>query len=448
MREKLRIRGDALYVVQGQEYKLIVPTAVRKKLITDIHHSAGHGGISKVVYIARGHYYWPGMEDDIRTQIRKCLECQLTKGKLPRDKAPFQPTLVNQPFERIAIDISGPFHRSRHGYRYILAIIDYFSKFPVLIPLRQVDAETVARKVFKHWISLFGAPEIIHSDRGANFEAELFKEQCSLFGIKKTRTSPYYPQSDGLVERLFRTIKPLVSATVHSRQIPWCEALPFVEMGLRCSMQATTGYSPFEVMFGKRMRLPLSWQDPATPKCYNNRKSSSRYIENLKSTLQDIRNMVSSNMITAIERQREQYNYGKTCTSIHVGDQVLVKKEGHLPGVFPRDKFEGPYYVIKKNNHWSYQLQKVKNGKIIDRNYNQLKPLEMQVECAPDPISNPSDKETSICTVPKRSSTPSARTIQATIEQPENYQVERSSANRRYPLRRRELPNRFGATFI
>jgi hypothetical protein len=317
----------------------------------------------------------------------------------------------------------------------------------VLVPLKRIDAETIAEKMFHRWISIFGAPKIIHSDRGANFESEVFKQQCELMNIKKTKTSPYYPQSDGLVERLFRTIKPLISATVRSHHISWCESLPFVEMGLRCSMQSTIGFSPFEVLFGKKMRLPMMWQYPSISQ-YSRLRSSSSYIEDLQDRLEHIRDEVLKHMGPAIQRQADYYNRNRTNTIIHIGDSVLVKVQGKSPGKFPRDKFEGPYRVIKRNNHWSYELQHIKTGKIIDRNYNQLKPLEIQATSVPDPIINPSDKETSICTAPKRSSTPAARTIQATIEQHDYHQVEHSSANRRYPLRRRELPNRFGVTFI
>jgi transposase InsO family protein len=371
-RENLRIRGDALYLMNRKVYRLVVPVRERKKLITNIHLAAGHSGVDKVIYIAQGNYYWPGMNKEIQQRLKSCPECQFAKGKSPRDKAPFQPTLVNEPFERIAMDISGPFHPSKHGYRYILAIIDYFSKYPVLIPLKRIDAETIARKTFQYWISVFGAPQIIHTDRGSNFESELFKEQCKILGIQKTRTSPYYPQSDGLVERLFRTIKPMISATVQSHRVSWCQALPIVEMGIRSSVQATTGLSPSEIIFGKKMRLPLSWQHPSLEK-QQTTITATQYIRELQETLNSIHDQVKDHMQRAIQRQTDRYNYKKSNTLIKLGDKVLVKREGHVPAAFPKLKYCGPYQVISKNNHWSYQLKDTTNGNIIDRNYNQLK---------------------------------------------------------------------------
>ena len=109
LRHKLRIRGDLLYLFEEDTYRLVVPTTERKYLIQQIHCFVGHVGIAKVPSIARADYFWSGMENDVRSKINSCMECQLTKGKISHNKAPFQPTVVSEPFERIAIDISGPF---------------------------------------------------------------------------------------------------------------------------------------------------------------------------------------------------------------------------------------------------------------------------------------------------------------------------------------------------
>jgi ribosomal protein L21E len=397
----------------------------------------GHAGVNKVMYVASENYYWPGMDEDINVHIRGCLDCQLTKGKDPKDRAPFQPSLVGEPFERIAIDISGPFHQSVHGHKYILAIIDYFSKYPVLIPLKRVDAETVAKKTFKYWIAIFGSPQFIHTDRGSNFESDLFREQCAIMGIQKTRTSPYYPQADGLVERIFRTIKPLISATVQSRQIPWCEAIPIVEMGLRCTVQATTGFSPFEIIFGKRMRLPLCWQYPIPSNGAKNIQSQSRYIQEIQESLERIRNEVAYHTRVTNNKQAERYNHKKKAKDIKVGDQVVVKVEGHVAAKFPKMKYSGPYEVVHKNNYWSYKLKNIKNSKLIDRNYNQIKRLEGRDQA----LLFPSSRDTSIQSLSKKDAVLERRPI--VVVDKVNVHQNVPCSSRRYPVRQREVPRRF-----
>jgi len=373
-RKNLRLRDDVLNIIHDSKYKIIVPQKKRSQLIQVIHSSIGHAGIAKVLHILQDHYYWPGLSDDTKIQINQCAECQLMKNNAARIRAPLQPTIVGEPFERIAIDISGPFHHSKHGHRYIMAVIDYFSKFLVLIPLRRIDTETIARKLFHHWITIFGVPLRIHTDRGTNFESDLFQSMCSLLGIKKTRTSPYYPQSDGLVERVFRTIKLMISAVVKERQISWCETLPIVEMGLRASIQDSIGFSPFEVLFGRKMRLPWMWQYPniekSNPKQY---PSSCQYLERLKDILRDVRNQVEENMKIARQRQAEYYNLNKMCKPFAVGDKVLIKVERNPPASFPLVKYVGPYVVIQELGHMSYELQHTINKKVVQRNFNQLK---------------------------------------------------------------------------
>ena len=105
-------------------------------------------------------------------------------------------------------------------------------------------------------ISRFGAPERIHTDQGQNFEAQLFKEMCHLFSIEKTRTMPYHPQSDGMVERMNRTIKDMLAKYVAKRQRDWDVHLPMVMMAYQSSVHSSTKYTPYYLLFGHEVRLP------------------------------------------------------------------------------------------------------------------------------------------------------------------------------------------------
>ena len=448
-RDRLRWRGSALYIIQEGKYKLVVPARVRRKLIKEIHSMIGHLGVFKTVSVIKVEYYWPCMEEDITRYIQGCIECQTTKGKGARITAPLQPSIVGEPFERIAIDISGPFRPCKNGNRYVLAIIDYFSKFPVLIPLQRIDAATVAQNVFHHWISVFGAPEIIHSDRGSNFESELFKEQCALFGIHKTRTSPYYPQSDGLVERLFRTIKPLISGTVQERKISWSEALPYVEMGLRCARQTSTGFSPFEIVYGKRMRLPIIWQYQGKQKELIKGRTHCQYVQDTTSVLEYVRKQVEQNFKKVIQRQSDYYNHNRRGKPLCIGDQALVKVEGHVPGSYPLIKYSGPYRVVKVKNDWIYELENIKNGNRIQRNFNQLKRFLPEAEKTRKMTRT--SRETSISSQTNNIRTPLEQFYNEETQMESHDESQHISSNvpnhtvpdRRYPVRVRHHVNRY-----
>ena len=104
------------------------------------------------------------------------------------------------------MDIVGPLPKTQRSNRYMLEVIDYYTRWPEPFALEHQDAHSVALRLISEIISRYGAPYVIQTDQGTNFECKLIAELCKLYDIKKTRTTPYHPQSDGLVERLNRTL--------------------------------------------------------------------------------------------------------------------------------------------------------------------------------------------------------------------------------------------------
>ena len=135
------------------------------------------------------------MDETTSLVINACEECSKEKNKFSRDKAPLRGTLTGEPFERIAIDITGPLNTTRKGNKYVLRIIDHFSKFCFLIPLKDTTAKTVAVALLDNWIALFGAPLEISSDNGTSFKNILKQAKqhlCAMMGMKEVFSVPYY----------------------------------------------------------------------------------------------------------------------------------------------------------------------------------------------------------------------------------------------------------------
>ena len=154
-------------------------------------------------------FYWPTLYKDVADYCQKCPECQKTDAR-GRRRVPLVPLpIIQEPFERIAMDIVGPLPRSRKGNRFILVICDYATRFPEAIPLRTIEAEKIAEELIMVF-SRFGIPKEILSDQGTNFMSQLLKELYRLMKIHPIRTSPYHPQTDGLVERFNKTLKSLL----------------------------------------------------------------------------------------------------------------------------------------------------------------------------------------------------------------------------------------------
>ena len=354
-------------------YCVVVPKQDRLRIIGMYHKGLGHIGISKTIQAINKMYYWPNMDFDIRHYINKCFECALVKCHTANNTPQKEITESHFTFERIAIDITGPLVPSKTGNNYILGIIDYYSKFTMLLPTKHIDALHIAHLIFSKWICLFGSPFVIHTDRGSVFESELFRELCRLCGIKKTKTAPYYPQSDGLVERLFRTAKEMLQTTMTCQKSDWETVLPIVEMALRGTVQKTINVSPYEVVFGKTMRFPFLWNVNEYSGTNNtpikmNSYSYSTYIDNLNRNLK----CIADDILKRKKQQDHNNNQKLKAQPLQLGQIVFAR---NLPKVSKLGvcKFDGPYEIIKLIGKWTYNLRHVHSGKLIDRNIHHIK---------------------------------------------------------------------------
>ena len=153
----------------------------------------------------------------------------------------------------------GPLTETHNGNEYVLVVGDYFTKWMEVYPIPDQQAEAVAAKIVEEFVCRFGVPLELHSDQGRNFESTVFQEMCKILGISKTRTTPYNPKSDGMVERYNRTIVNAVSLMIqpHQRQKDWDVYLPYVGLAKRASVQVSTGESPNMMMLGREVNLPI-----------------------------------------------------------------------------------------------------------------------------------------------------------------------------------------------
>ena len=155
------------------------------------------------------------------------------------------------PLQQIAIDILGPLPLTERGNKYVLVLGDYFTK---CIPNEEHGSDNCCPKSSQEFICRFGVPECLHTYQGRNFESDLIKEICKLLDIKKTRTSAYHPQSDGMIERFNRTLLNMLSTALEKNLD---SQLPVLILAYRTSMQETIGATPFSLMFGRSARLPI-----------------------------------------------------------------------------------------------------------------------------------------------------------------------------------------------
>ena len=240
-------------------WQAIVPLCLRRKVLKYSHDIkvSDHLGIRKTLSKIRQGYYRPGLQNDVRSYIGGCEKCAKRKNPIPTRMAPMQVVRSGYPMERIALDILEELPVSEDGNKYIPVISDYFTKWTESFAMPNMEARTCAKILVQEVVSRFGVPNKIHSDQGNQFESNLFAEMCDLLQIEKTRTTPYHPQSDGMVERFNRTLCAMLSTFVEENHRNWDSLLPYVMMAYRCTEHETTGMTPNMLMLGRETSTPL-----------------------------------------------------------------------------------------------------------------------------------------------------------------------------------------------
>ena len=378
--DRLEIRNNQLYRKWESDdgrvvrHQLILPHGYRKLVLEQLHdaQTAGHMGKRRTLLKIQSRFYWYKMRDYISRWVRTCDRCQRRKrpGKNPR--APLKKYTVGYPMERICMDICGPLIETPRGNKYILVICDYFSKWSQAFALPDHTAKTVAETFVTKWVALWGCPLSLHTDQGRDFESTLFKETCNLLGIDKTRTTPYHPSSDGLVERENSTIAQILNALVSDFE-DWDIMLPFVMMSYRSSVHETTSETPNMVMTGRQINLPLDVMTSSDPELRY--EHAPEYVKKLEDDLRTCYTRVREALGRAAIRQKHYYDRKHHLNVYRHGDLVLVKTMVRKPGIGKlQDKYEGPYVVLDKLSDVTYRIQQNPNRKPKIIHHDRLKP--------------------------------------------------------------------------
>ncbi len=164
-----------------------------------------------------------------------------------------QTYMCGAPLDRIHLDVLGPLPESKNGNKYILVIIDQFTKWVEAYAIPHQGSELVARKLVMDFITTFGVPLELHTDQGSNFQSVLFREVCRLLNISRTRTTPYHPSSNGQVERFNRTLLQMVRCYLTEGQCHWDDHLPLLIAAYRSTPHPATGFSPNRLMLGREV---------------------------------------------------------------------------------------------------------------------------------------------------------------------------------------------------
>jgi hypothetical protein len=165
-------------------------------------------------------------------------------------------------FSHVHVDIVGPLPPSSKGHTYLLTMLDRATRWPEVVPLKDITAQSCADAFVDTWVARYGVPNTVTSDRGTQFSGSTWQCLCKALNMEHITTTAYHPQSNGLVERFHRQLKDALRARCEGKD--WLEHLPWVLLGLRAAPKEEANVSSAEVTFGEPLVLPSQAQQPPT----------------------------------------------------------------------------------------------------------------------------------------------------------------------------------------
>lgn len=243
------------YQVQPEEYKLFVPKGARFNLVRLFHDENCHVGLEKVLHKLRDHFWFPHMSAFVKKYLKHCLICIQRKGHSGPKQGflhPIEKTPI--PFHTIHLDCTGPFTQTTEGYKYILLLVDGFTKFCLLKPLMGLSAQELV-PLIRDTITIFGTPSRVITDRGTNFSSRQIQSLFSDLEIEHHMVATGTPRGNGQVERYVTTVIDMLNTTCNGMS-DWPSALWKVQQSINTTVQKSTGFTPIRLLIGVDANIP------------------------------------------------------------------------------------------------------------------------------------------------------------------------------------------------
>lgn len=344
----------------------------RMAIIKEYHNTpfGGHVGAHRTYERLKPYIRWTNMQGEIENFIRSCPKCQVNKITRKNTKMPMK--ITNTPssvFESCSIDICGPITVSDDNNKYILTFQDDLSKFVIAIPMATQDASTVAKAFVEHVVLKYGVPGSLLSDRGANFLSDIFKQTCRLLNITKIHTCAFRPESNGSNERNHRVLTEYLRHFISESQTDWDKWINYATFVYNTTPHVGTKYSPFEMLYGRRVNLPGRLQRKPEQHIYN----PDDVVKELKIKLQACAQIARENLIHAKNVSKRYYDRTQNTVDFRVKDKVLLYDESLRRGRSRKlcSTWTGPFEIVRVDT--PNVIIKVKKNRVQKVHSNRLK---------------------------------------------------------------------------
>lgn len=372
------VRNNLLYykVKPNGELKLYIPKGTRLSILRLYHDENCHVGFEKTIAKIREHFWFPAMTSFVKKYISHCLICIKRKGHHGPKQGflhPIQKTAL--PFHTIHLDCTGPFTQSNEGFKHILLIIDGFTKFCLLKPLKTLNAQELV-PVLRDVITLFGTPSVVISDRGTNFSSGPIKSFFDELNIEQHLISTGTPRSNGQVERYVSTVTDMLN-TMCNEQSDWPNVLWKVQQSINTTVQKSTGFTPLRLLIGVDANIPPVQARLDDVLDENNRQNRNNVVAD--------REIARQRLLQISKKFKKRFDATRRNNlNLNIGDVVYVS-QNHRRNDKLAPKFKGPYEIssILPNDRFALQgLGNLRNisvakeklrlwpGELIDENVN------------------------------------------------------------------------------
>ena len=350
--------------------QLVIPETWVKMTLSHFHDDplAGHLGAVKMLSAMAPRVYWKSMTSDVQKFVNTCNTCMKAKRAIKNTTIPMT---LHSPapfiFSEWNLDAIGPLPETPEGNKYIQVAMDRFSRFCVAYPTADLTAHRTAYEFVKNVVCQHGVPTSVQTDNGTSYTGKEFKEMCQKYNIKHITSSPYRPQSNGLVERNNKTIGNALRSYCMSNQETWDLYLPSIVFSMNNTENRSTGYSPFFLTYGRNPKTVID--------------TAINLGDKEKNILQSITDMIlaqdlawetsQKNLKLSEQDMKTRYDSKAIQSSIMKADIVYLRipnllKQGTSKKLQPI--YSGPYLVCKRPNIHTATLRDIQTGKLLTRN--------------------------------------------------------------------------------
>ena len=364
--DQFMLEDDILYISKQKNdgsilYLLVLPNELRKEAISHIHiKESGHLGQHKSILKTEEYFYWPNLKVDVKKFVKECVTCQQFKAARGLQQQWQELPSVEQPMDRVSIDVTD-MGNATPGSRYVLTVIDHFSRFVNFYPLTSRTSDNIIRKL-DDLVNSYGSPRILLTDNAREFCSGALEEWCEENGIRLVHSTPYHPRGNSISERMHRTMKSILTALCAGYPSRWPNYLKKCQGIINGSVHETTGEQPNYLMFKRRMPRIIGTELPQIDK---------------DSDMGIAMEIVKRTNTERARRWRARANVGRKNQTVEVGQLVWVKRDYTTSqsdkklGV----KWIGPYKVLEVvRGGGVYKLENSFDGSMLQRAAEKIKP--------------------------------------------------------------------------